>query len=99
MTLDPKLNVVPFISVDHIMNLVIKVGIDTFLVELAVSPGPRTIQRPHGTISSISHGRWSGRAMRGELSRFLDQAERLVGGGRSRLPPSGGAMDPPAATL
>lgn len=37
MTLDPKLNVVPFISVDHIMNLVLKVGIDTFLVEPAAA--------------------------------------------------------------
>lgn len=37
MTLDPKLNVVPFISVHHMMNLVLKVGIDTFLIELAAA--------------------------------------------------------------
>lgn len=35
MTIHPKLNVVPFISVDHMMKLVLKVGIDTFLKELA----------------------------------------------------------------
>jgi ornithine cyclodeaminase len=35
MPIDPKLNVVPFISVDHMMKLVLKVGIDTFLTELA----------------------------------------------------------------
>lgn len=35
MTAEPKLNVVPFISVDHMMKLVLKVGIDTFLIELA----------------------------------------------------------------
>jgi len=35
MTVHPKLNVVPFISVDHMMKLVLKVGIDTFLMELA----------------------------------------------------------------
>lgn len=30
-----KLNIVPFVSVDHMMKLVLKVGIDTFLRELA----------------------------------------------------------------
>ncbi|MGI8398273.1 ornithine cyclodeaminase (plasmid) [Agrobacterium deltaense] len=35
MPIDPKLNVVPFVSVDHMMKLVLKVGIDTFLTELA----------------------------------------------------------------
>ncbi|MDC9837823.1 ornithine cyclodeaminase [Rhizobium binxianense] len=30
-----KLNIVPFVSVDHMMKLVLKVGIDRFLVELA----------------------------------------------------------------
>lgn len=35
MTSIPKLNVVPFVSVDHMMKLVLKVGIDTFLHELA----------------------------------------------------------------
>lgn len=35
MTSIPKLNVVPFVSVDHMMKLVLKVGIDTFLRELA----------------------------------------------------------------
>ncbi|RDJ05650.1 ornithine cyclodeaminase [Rhizobium grahamii] len=37
MTIDQKLNVVPFISVDHMMKLVLKVGIDTFLIELAAT--------------------------------------------------------------
>ncbi len=31
----PDINIVPFISVDHMMKLVLKVGIDTFLRELA----------------------------------------------------------------
>ncbi|WP_296081322.1 ornithine cyclodeaminase [uncultured Agrobacterium sp.] len=35
MTAMAKLNVVPFVSVDHMMRLVLKVGIDTFLSELA----------------------------------------------------------------
>lgn len=35
MTAMAKLNVVPFVSVDHMMRLVLKVGIDTFLRELA----------------------------------------------------------------
>ena len=35
MTVHQKLNVVPFISVDHMMKLVLKVGIETFLAELA----------------------------------------------------------------
>ncbi len=35
MTATAKLNVVPFVSVDHMMRLVLKVGIDTFLRELA----------------------------------------------------------------
>lgn len=35
MTSIPKLNVVPFVSVDHMMKLVLKVGVDTFLRELA----------------------------------------------------------------
>ncbi|WP_288430451.1 ornithine cyclodeaminase [uncultured Agrobacterium sp.] len=35
MTSIPKLNVVPFVSVDHMMKLVLKVGIETFLRELA----------------------------------------------------------------
>lgn len=35
MTGIPKLNIVPFVSVDHMMRLVLKVGIDTFLRELA----------------------------------------------------------------
>ncbi len=34
MLTDPKLNIVPFVSVDHMMKLVLKVGIDTFLTEL-----------------------------------------------------------------
>ena len=34
MPTDPKLNIVPFVSVDHMMKLVLKVGIDTFLTEL-----------------------------------------------------------------
>lgn len=34
MTIDRKLNLVPFVSVDHMMKLVLKVGIDTFLTEL-----------------------------------------------------------------
>lgn len=34
---DPKLNVVPFVSVDHMMKLVLAVGIDTFLLELAAT--------------------------------------------------------------
>ncbi|CVI64466.1 ornithine cyclodeaminase (plasmid) [Agrobacterium leguminum] len=37
MTVDRKLNVVPFVSVDHMMKLVLKVGIDTFLAELAAT--------------------------------------------------------------
>lgn len=35
MTEIQKLNIVPFVSVDHMMKLVLKVGIDQFLVELA----------------------------------------------------------------
>lgn len=35
MTVGTKLNTVPFISVDHMMRLVLKVGIDSFLTELA----------------------------------------------------------------
>jgi ornithine cyclodeaminase len=35
MTTEHKLNIVPFVSVDHMMKLVLKVGIDRFLVELA----------------------------------------------------------------
>ncbi len=35
MTAAPKLNIVPFVSVDHMMRLLLKVGIDTFLRELA----------------------------------------------------------------
>ena len=34
MPSDPKLNIVPFVSVDYMMKLVLKVGIDTFLTEL-----------------------------------------------------------------
>src|ERR1700722_4627684 len=30
-----KLNIVPFVSVDHMMKLVLKVGIDRFIVDLA----------------------------------------------------------------
>jgi ornithine cyclodeaminase len=35
MTEIQKLNIVPFVSVDHMMKLVLKVGIDQFLIELA----------------------------------------------------------------
>ncbi|XUY28841.1 ornithine cyclodeaminase [Agrobacterium sp. rho-8.1] len=35
MTLNQQLNTVPFVSVDHMMKLVLTVGIDTFLRELA----------------------------------------------------------------
>ncbi len=35
MNTEQKLNIVPFVSVDHMMKLVLKVGIDRFLVELA----------------------------------------------------------------
>ncbi|NTJ41763.1 ornithine cyclodeaminase [Agrobacterium larrymoorei] len=35
MTAAPKLNIVPFVSVDHMMRLLLKVGIETFLRELA----------------------------------------------------------------
>lgn len=35
MTTIPNLNIVPFVSVDHMMKLVLKIGIDTFLRELA----------------------------------------------------------------
>lgn len=35
MNTEAKLNVVPFVSVDHMMKLVLKVGIDRFLTELA----------------------------------------------------------------
>ena len=31
----PKLNVVPFVSVDHMMKLVLEIGVERFLVELA----------------------------------------------------------------
>jgi ornithine cyclodeaminase len=34
MPTDPKLNIVPFVSVDHMMKLVLMVGIDIFLTEL-----------------------------------------------------------------
>lgn len=34
MTALPKLNIVPFVSVDHMMKLVLKVGVETFLTEL-----------------------------------------------------------------
>ncbi|ANK76597.1 ornithine cyclodeaminase [Ensifer adhaerens] len=37
MNTDPKLNVVPFVSVDHMMKLVLKVGIDRFLTDLAAT--------------------------------------------------------------
>jgi ornithine cyclodeaminase len=37
MTTNLKLNIVPFISVEHMMELVLKVGIDTFLTELAAT--------------------------------------------------------------
>jgi len=37
MAVEPKLNIVPFISVDHMMKLVLTVGIDTFLTELAAA--------------------------------------------------------------
>lgn len=35
MTALPPLNIVPFVSVDHMMRLVLTIGIDTFLCELA----------------------------------------------------------------
>lgn len=35
MTTIPNLNIVPFVSVDHMMKLVLKIGIDIFLRELA----------------------------------------------------------------
>ncbi|ARM90936.1 MULTISPECIES: ornithine cyclodeaminase [Rhizobium] len=35
MNTEHRLNIVPFVSVDHMMKLVLKVGIDRFLVELA----------------------------------------------------------------
>ena len=35
MTALPPLNIVPFVSVDHMMKLVLKVGLETFLKELA----------------------------------------------------------------
>lgn len=35
MTPIPNLNIVPFVSVDHMMKLVVKIGIDRFLTELA----------------------------------------------------------------
>jgi ornithine cyclodeaminase len=35
MTANQNLNVVPFVSVDHMMRLVLKVGMETFLTELA----------------------------------------------------------------
>jgi ornithine cyclodeaminase len=35
MNTEHKLNIVPFVSVDHMMKLVLRVGIDRFLVELA----------------------------------------------------------------
>ena len=31
----PNLNIVPFVSVDHMMKLVLSVGVETFLKELA----------------------------------------------------------------
>ncbi|WP_442582923.1 ornithine cyclodeaminase [Mesorhizobium sp. ASY16-5R] len=33
--MQPKLNIVPFVSVDHMMKLVLAVGVETFLTELA----------------------------------------------------------------
>ncbi|MQW87611.1 ornithine cyclodeaminase [Sinorhizobium saheli] len=36
MTAHSNLNIVPFVSVDHMMRLVLKVGIETFLTELAL---------------------------------------------------------------
>ena len=35
MNVIPNLNIMPFVSVDHMMKLVLRVGIDTFLRELA----------------------------------------------------------------
>jgi ornithine cyclodeaminase len=35
VTVLPQLNIVPFVSVDHMMRLVLKTGVDTFLRELA----------------------------------------------------------------
>ncbi|BAV51162.1 ornithine cyclodeaminase [Mesorhizobium sp. 113-1-2] len=35
MTVIPNLNIVPFVSVDHMMKLVLKIGVERFLVELA----------------------------------------------------------------
>ncbi len=35
MTPHNKLNIVPFVSVDHMMKLVLKIGVETFLTELA----------------------------------------------------------------
>lgn len=32
----PKLNVVPFVSVDHMMKLVLTVGVERFLLELGI---------------------------------------------------------------
>jgi ornithine cyclodeaminase len=37
MTTIEKLNIVPFVSVDHMMKLVLKVGIDQFLIELGAA--------------------------------------------------------------
>jgi ornithine cyclodeaminase len=37
MTVIPNLNIVPFVSVDHMMKLVLNIGIDTFLRELAAA--------------------------------------------------------------
>ena len=35
MTAVPRLNIVPFVNVDHMMKLVLKIGIETFLIDLA----------------------------------------------------------------
>jgi ornithine cyclodeaminase len=35
LTVIPNLNIVPFVSVDHMMKLVLKIGVERFLVELA----------------------------------------------------------------
>ncbi|MBN8950626.1 MULTISPECIES: ornithine cyclodeaminase [unclassified Rhizobium] len=35
MSANPNLNIVPFVSVDHMMRLVLRIGVETFLTELA----------------------------------------------------------------
>lgn len=37
MSSNPNLNIVPFVSVDHMMRLVLKIGVETFLTELAAA--------------------------------------------------------------